>query len=177
MSRKLALALILGTLGTGCGVGGGDGGGPMMMPDAPPIDASPITCTAKLTLTGTFTASIPLDPAGGCQPQGTWVVTATVADKGTCANVPLKAQYSYTLTGMGRDTQLTYATGSGEEFTGAVNASGSGGCEGSFEHITADSGTFDQLNLKPSLPPPPAAGGTTLDITGTGEFDLWKRHP
>jgi hypothetical protein len=175
MSRKLALALVLGTLGTGCGVGGDDGGGPMMMmPDAA---EQPITCTAKVTLTGTFTASIPLDPIGGCQPQGTWVVTATVADKGTCANVPLKAQYNYTLTGMGRDTQLTYATGSGEEFTGAVNASGSGGCEGSFEHVTADGSNFDQLNLKPILPPPPAAGGSTLTITGTGEFDLWKRHP
>jgi hypothetical protein len=133
-------------------------------------------CTAQLTLTGTFTAPAALDPLGGCQPQGTWVVTAAVADKGSCANVPLKASYNYTLTGVGRETQLSYTTGTGEEFTGSVNASGSGGCEGSFEHITADTGKFDAVLLKPLLPVP-TAGGTTLTIAGTGEFNLWDKHP
>jgi hypothetical protein len=93
-----------------------------------------------------------------------------------CANVPLKASYTYTLTGTGRTTQLMYSTSAGEEFTGAVNASGNGGCEGAFDHVMADGSNFDEINLHPLLPTP-TAGGTTLTITGTGEFDLWSHHP
>jgi len=183
MLRKLTFALVLGLLG-GCGVGGGDGG--QTTPDAgggsgsgsgPGSDDTPkADCSAELTVTGTFTAAAALDPLGGCQPAGTWELTAAVSSQGNCASVPVKVSYTYTLTGVGRDTQLTYSTSSGEEFHGAVNATGSGGCQGSFEHITAETGKFGQLLLKPLLPAP-TAGGTTLAITGVGHYDLWPMHP
>ena len=151
------------------GGGGGSGSG---------SDDQSIACVADLAVTGTFTASATLDPLGGCQPQGTWVVTVAVASMGTCASVPLKSPYTYTLTGTGRDTHLMYTPATGEEFVGAVNASGSGGCEGSFEHILGDSGKFDQVTLKPLLPlPTTATDGLTLAISGTGTFDLWTKHP
>jgi hypothetical protein len=170
--------LAFGVLGlVGCGVGGGD-----TTPDAsqapPPDTATEILplCTAQIAVSGTFTAAAALDPAGGCQPQGTWAVTATVSDKGNCATVPLKTEYSYTLTGTGRNTKIAYTKTNGEEFQGAVAGSGSGGCEGSFEHIQTDSSNFDQLNMHAFLPKPMAAD-TELAITGTGEFRLWSSHP
>jgi hypothetical protein len=181
MIRTLGSLLTVTLLGlVGCSVGGDDGG--MMTP--PPMDAeadvaAPLMslCTAQLTVTGTFTAAATLDPLGGCQPQGTWAVTATVSDKGTCANVPLKPDYSYTMSGTGRDAKITYSKASNEEFVGAVTASGSGGCEGSFEHVRPESGNFDQVQLHGFLPKVPAADLTELPITGTGEFNLWMQHP
>jgi hypothetical protein len=170
MLRTLTFALVLATLASGCGVGGGDQQGQGSNTDPTP------KCTAQLTLSGTFTASATLDPTGGCQPDGMWVVTATVADKGMCANVPLKASYTYTLSGTGRTSQIAYSTAAGEEFTGAVTSPGNGGCEGTFDHVVADGSNFDELNLHPLLPSP-TAGGTTLTISGTGEFDLWSHHP
>jgi hypothetical protein len=164
----------------GCSVGGGDDDGMMMMPPPPDPDAAlPLMslCTAQLTVTGTFTAAAILDPLGGCQPQGTWALTATVSDKGTCANVPLKAGYSYALSGSGRDTKITYTKAGNEDFVGAVSASGSGGCEGSFDHVLPDSGNFDQLQLHAFVPKVPAADLMELPITGTGEFNLWMQHP
>jgi hypothetical protein len=178
MLRTLNFTLVVATLASGCGVGGGDQQG-MMPPGGgsgsnPPPD--PVAkCTAQLTLSGTFTASATLDPAGGCQPDGMWVVMATVADKGTCANVPLKASYTYTLSGSGRTSVLMYTKAAGEEFTGAVSATGTGGCEGSFDHVLPDGSNFDEINLHPELPIPTA--GTTLTISGTGEYDLWSQHP
>ena len=172
MLRTLTFTLVV--LGSGCGVGGGDQQG-TPPPTGSNTDPTP-TCTAQLTLSGTFTAPAALDPVGGCQPAGMWVVTATVSDKGMCASVPLKASYTYTLTGSGRTTQLMYSTSTGEEFTGAVNASGNGGCEGAFDHVVTDGSNFDEINLHPLLPVP-TAGGTTLAITGTGEFNLWSHHP
>lgn len=173
--------LALGVFGLlGCGVGGGDGGNttPDAAPTPPPDAAAEILplCIAQIAVSGTFTAAAALDPAAGCQPQGTWAVTATVSDKGTCATVPLKSGYSYTLSGSGRDTKFAYTKDSGEEFQGAVAASGSGGCEGSFEHIKTDSSNFDQLNLHAFLPRPMAAD-TELAITGSGVFELWSSHP
>jgi hypothetical protein len=182
MLRKLASSLSVTLALVGCSVGGGDGDDDMMMmPPNPNPDASvPVTsvCTAQLTVTGTFTAaSPPLDPAGGCQPQGQWTVTATVSDQGTCSNVPLKESYSYILTGAGRDTTIAYAKDTSEEFQGAVAASGSGGCAGSFEHILPDGSNFGQVLLKPFLPKVPGPDLTELEITGQGTFDLWAQHP
>jgi hypothetical protein len=135
-----------------------------------------ITCTAQVALTGTFTAPANLDPTGGCQPDGTWAVTATVSDAGTCANVPLKASYNYTVTGVGRNSKVAYANQTGD-FLGAITASGDGACTGSFEHILADGSSFDQLTLRPTVPKPDATVTTTLTIGGTGEFNLWNGHP
>lgn len=133
-------------------------------------------CTAQVTLSGTFTAAATLDPAGGCQPQGKWEVTATVSDQGTCTTVPLKASYTYTITGTGRTTSFAYSKATGEEFLASLNATGSGECSGSFEHILPDGSNFDQLVLRPLLPNPTAAV-TELAIGGTGEFQLWPSHP
>lgn len=170
MLRTLNFTLVLAMFASGCGVGGGDQQGQGSNTDPTP------TCTAQLTLSGMFTAPAALDPAGGCQPNGMWVVMATVADKGTCASVPLKANYTYTLTGTGRTSQIAYDKAAGEDFTGAVTSPGNGGCEGAFEHVIADGSNFDELNLHPLLPNP-TAGGTTLTITGSGEFNLWAHHP
>ena len=174
MLRTLTFTLGLATLASGCGVGGGDQGPPGGGSNPPPDPTA--KCTAQLTLSGTFTASATLDPACGCQPDGMWVVMATVSDKGMCASVPLKGSYTYTLSGTGRTSQIMYTKAAGEEFTGAVTSPGNGGCEGAFDHIVADGSNFDELNLHPLLPNP-TAGGTTLTISGTGEFDLWSQHP
>jgi len=181
MLRNACSLLATGVLGlVGCSVGGDGGGGGTpdapTMPPAPDAPDAKALCTAQLTLSGTFTAAAALDPALGCQPQGTWEVTATVSDKGTCADVPLKTSYSYSLAGTGRDTKITYTKANGEEFQGTVQATGSGTCEGGFEHIVPDGSNFDQLNLHAFLPKPMAAD-TQLAITGTGEFDLWAAHP
>jgi hypothetical protein len=174
MLRTLNFTLVIATLASGCGVGGGGQGSPPGGGSNPPPD--PVAkCTAQLTLSGTFTAPAALDPAGGCQPVGVWVVMASVSDMGTCTNVPLKSSYTYTLSGSGRTTQLMYTKSPGEEFTGSIDATGPGNCEGAFEHIIADGSNFDQLNLHPLLPIPTAV--TTLTITGTGEFNLWSQHP
>jgi hypothetical protein len=182
MIRSLGSLLVLGMVGFGCGVGGGSSRAPDApedVPIIPPQDTNDqsITCTAQITLTGTFTAAAMLDPAGGCQPIGTWAVTATVSDKGNCTTVKVKDAYTYTLTGGGHDTKVAYdAKESGEEFQGNVNATGSGACSGAFEHILADGSSFDQIALHPLIPKPTDAV-TELEISGSGEFMQWSRHP
>jgi len=171
---------VLGLLAVaGCGVGSGDdgGGGSGSMTIPPDSMESAITCTAQLSVTGTFTASGAIDPTAGCQPQGTWQVTATVTSMGTCATVPLKPSYSYTLSGVGRATTISYANKpSAEDFHGNIESSGDGACSGFFEHIDPDGSNFDQLQLRPGLPKP-VDTSTTIAITGTGEFNLWSKHP
>jgi hypothetical protein len=93
-----------------------------------------------------------------------------------CASVPLKASYTYTLSGTGRTSQVMYSKAAGEEFTGALSSPGNGGCEGAFDHVITDGSNFDELNLHPLLPKPTATV-TTLTITGTDEFNLWSHHP
>jgi hypothetical protein len=177
MPAKLAYTFAVCSLGIlGCGVGGGDDGGGTTKPPADAMPEELALCTAQVALTGTFTAPAALDPTGGCQPDGTWQITATLSDKGGCANVPLKSSYTYTLTGVGRDSKVTYSAATGEEFQGSIEATGDGACSGSFEHIAADGGNFDQLTLRPLIPKPTTAV-TTLTISGSGEFDLWKHHP
>jgi hypothetical protein len=134
-----------------------------------------ISCTAELQVRGTFTAAVALDPLGGCQPAGTWNVTVTAPDNGTCASVPLKGSYTYTVSGESHSTTISYG-GSGDETRLQISASGDGSCHGSFEHIAGSSGNFTQFVFHPTLPKPTAAV-TTLTIGGTGEFNLWKVHP
>jgi hypothetical protein len=185
MIRKLRSVVVFGAFSlAGCGVGGGGGPTPVDAStgggggsDTGPAGAA-ITCTAQIALTGTFTAPAALDPTGGCQPNGMWMMTATVTDAGTCANVPLKGSYSYTVSGVGRKSTVAYAEATGE-FLGAITASGDGGCTGSFEHILPDTSNFDQLTLRPTLPKPDPlqTGQVTLAIGGIGEFNLWNGHP
>lgn len=174
MARSLISMLALGAFAlAGCGVGNGADDDQL-----PPEDANEesILCTATVALSGTFTAAAALDPLAGCQPEGTWAVTVTVSSKGTCATVPVKASYRYTLTGTGHNTQVTYAKATGEEFQGNVSAGGSGQCSGFFEHIQPDGANFDLIALHPLLPKPTTAV-LDLPISGSGDFELWKRHP
>lgn len=173
MVRTITAMLALGMFGlVGCGVGESGGQTPPG-PDA--NELSPL-CIATVALSGTFTAPAALDPLGGCQPEGTWQVNVTVSDKGTCATVSVKTSYSYTLTGVGRSTQITYSKASGEEFQGNVSATGDGQCSGFFEHILPVGADFAQIALRPLLPEPTDAV-TTLAIGGSGDFQLWKSHP
>jgi hypothetical protein len=190
MLRSLRWTLVLSVFGFGCGVGGGGGStdagssdaGGSDAPTIPPQDTNDqsITCTAQITLTGKFTPAAPIDPNAGCQPTGVWAVTATVSDNGNCSNVKVKASYTYTLTGTGHDTKVSYSgKASGEEFQGNVSANGNGACSGAFEHILADGSSFDQIVLHPLLPRALDIDPSLpdVDITGTGEFDQWSRHP
>jgi hypothetical protein len=175
MSRTLTSLLAVSWLGfAGCDVGGGTADDDDQMPSDANDQA--MLCAATVTLSGTFTASAPLDPLGGCQPQGTWAVSVTVANRGTCTTVPVKTSYSYTLSGTGRNTKITYAKASNEEFQGNVSAGGSGQCSGFFEHILPSSDSFALIALRPVLPEPDQPV-TTLAITGGGDVELWTRHP
>jgi hypothetical protein len=175
MSRTLTSLLALGWLGfAGCDVGGADDADDDPMPQD--ANSQAIVCTASLALSGTFTAPAALDPLGGCQPEGTWAVTVTVASQGTCATVPVKASYSYMLTGTGRNTQINYTKASNEEFQGNVSSGGSGQCSGFFEHILPSGSNFALISLHPVVPKPTDAV-TTLAISGSGDVELWSRHP
>lgn len=180
MSRSpvtLVSLLALGWLGlAGCDVGGtgGDDDDDDVQPDA---SDDAVLCAATVTLSGTFTAPTALDPLQGCQPQGTWAVTVTVASQGTCTTVPVKTSYSYTLTGTGRSTQISYARASNEEFQGNVSAGGSGQCSAFFEHILPSGSSYALIALRPVIPKPPDPPVATLAISGSGDVELWKRHP
>jgi hypothetical protein len=163
---------VLGSLMIVAGCGVGDPGGSVTPGDD--VDER-IACTAELTMAGTFTAAATLDPTMGCQPAGTWAVTVTVADQGTCASVPVKASYDYSVVGTGHDASITYQ-GTGDETLLQISATGDGACSASFEHINAASDNFNQFELHPLVPEPTAAV-TTLTIGGTGTFNLWTEHP
>jgi hypothetical protein len=171
MARLLGVLIALGCGLAACGVGD-DGFTP------PPGDGDEhITCTAELTMAGTFTAAATLDPTGGCQPAGTWNVTVTIASMGNCSAVPNKGTYVYQVVGVGHDQTITYqGASSGEDLQLQISASGAGECVGSFEHILANGSNFDQLQLHPRLPEPTAAV-TELTVGGTGEYLLWDQHP
>lgn len=156
---------------TACGVG--EDGQPTPIPD--PVDER-LLCTAELRMTGSFTAPAPRDPTMGCQPVGTWNVTATVVDMGSCANVPLKASYVYLVEGEGHGSTITYQ-GTGDETNLQISATGNGDCSASFEHIApVGDGKFFQFELHPLLPEPTAAT-TTETLAGDGTFNLWSVHP
>ena len=81
------------------------------------------------------------------------------------------------MSGSGRETQLAYTKASGEDFNGAVEATGAGTCEGSFDHVLPDGAKFDEINLHPALAKVTTDGQTTLAISGTGTYNLWNAHP
>lgn len=170
MLRALGLVPTL-SLMVACGVGSDPAPGPGNTDD---VDER-IQCTAELTMAGTFTAAAALDPTMGCQPAGTWNVTATVADMGTCTSVPLKASYVYTVAGMGHQSSITYS-GTGDETALQISAGGDGSCKASFEHIASGGAGFNQFELGPTIPEP-ASAVTTLTIGGSGTYNLWKVHP
>ena len=169
MTRTLGLMLAFGLL-TACGVGD----------DPPPggnddVDER-ILCTAELTLAGTFTTPVALDPTMGCQPSGTWNVTATVTTMGSCSAVPVKSSYVYNVAGMGHGSTISYM-GSGDETQLQISASGDGDCTAFFEHISpAGGGQFHHFEFHPILPEPTTAT-MTATLEGTATYNLWSEHP
>jgi len=168
---KRILGPILGAaLLAACGVGD-DGGTP------PGDDEDPdILCEATLTMTGTFTAPVALDPAMGCQPVGTWNVNVALADMGNCSGaVPFKANYTYTVSGDGTARMITYS-GSGDETKLNISAGGSGQCDAAFTHLNPNGAMFNELVLHPWIAEATSAT-TTLPIQGDGTYTLWKQRP
>jgi hypothetical protein len=164
-------SLLLGLVIAGCGVGDATGPGGGGDDDGVDVDERPpqVLCEAQLTLTGTMTPpGTPPTADLGCVPQGEWVITATVGEN-DCGEVPLSGSYTYTVTGTGHETQITY--GGTEQSTVGIHAGGNGNCLGSFEHIWQGEGGWNVLLLKPNLEP----GTTTID--GTGTFQLWNKEP
>ena len=148
------------------------GGGSGPAPDS----NTTVGCEAQLAITGTLTASAATDPTGGCQPAGTWSVTVTVSDMGNCTAVPLKTPYTYTVTAPsgGPGTNITY--GGGGESTLNINGD-DGRCNGSFDHIVPNGSKFDEIHLKPRTPPFAQVTGTSIALTGTGDYMLLTAHP
>ncbi len=108
----------------------------------------------------------------GCVPAGTWNVTVQVADKGTCTDVPVKTNYKYVVSGVGRATSIDYVAAPGEEVNTSLSAGGNGECEGSFEHVSAATdGKYNLILLKPFF-----AKGTVV-IKGSGAYELWPSKP
>ena len=179
MVRHLTLVLVLGIAACGVGGGGDDGSNTGSGSGKTPPTDQVAVCAATLAVSGTFTVGtgLTLDPAGGCQPAGSWAVTVAVADQGTCTAVPVKTSFAYTVTGAARETQLTYSAAAGEDFSGAVEATGGGTCEGSFDHVVKDGTKFDEINLHPALAKVTDAAQTTLTISGSGTYNLWDAHP
>jgi len=143
-----------------------------------------VLCQATLAMSGTFTASVALNPAGGCQPIGSWNVNVALADQGNCSGtVPFNTNYQYTVSRATVDPNdpdkvgdITY-NGTGDETTLQISAGGGGQCDAKFTHITANSGAmFNELAMRPWTDEP-LAGGTTLPIMGEGTYTLWKEHP
>jgi len=157
---------VLGLGLAGCGLGDASGSGPSVDVDERPPQ---VLCEAQLTLAGTLTP--PGEPPTaelGCVPQGTWVLQVTVGES-DCGDVPVGASYTYTVTGTGHDTLISYE---GPETTSVgIHSGGNGNCLGSFEHIWESEGGWNVLLLKPNLEP----GTTTID--GVGTFQLWNEEP
>ena len=88
--KRILGPVLAGVFFLACGVGD----------DAPmgDDDDERILCQATLAMSGTFTASVALNPAGGCQPIGAWNVTVALADQGNCSGtIPFKPNYQYTV--------------------------------------------------------------------------------
>jgi hypothetical protein len=160
MRSALATLLVaLAATATACAPGSAvpTGGGP------PGLDPD-VQCQATLTVTGTFAAS-GAPGADGCYPDGTWTVHATVADAGGCADVPVAAEYVYTVTTDAQGKwQVMYSGSDGGDVQLGMSATGDGLCEGSFVHTFADG--LDELLLKPTL----QAGA----LAGSGTFTRFK---
>ena len=159
-----------------CGVGD-DGTTP------PGDDDDRILCEATLAMSGTFTASAALNPAGGCQPLGMWNVNVALADMGTCTGtIPFKPNYQYTVSRATTDPNdpdktgdITY-NGTGDETNLQISAGGGGQCDAKFIHLNPNGAMFNELALRPWTDEP-LSGGMTLPIKGEGTYRLFKAHP
>lgn len=180
----LSICLLSGLLGacvTGDDPNGGGGGGGGSGSDNNTLDRS---CTAQLTITGTFTAgqAAPQNPDGtayeGCWPIGTWKFSAAlVAGMDTCSTPPTPLP-SYSFVGtVTTDPQtgdplqnFMYTTDSNPHVIVHVSEASNAQCEGEVDVYSPDGTQI--WNLKPWL-------NTDKTITGEGEFaqynsDQWS---
>jgi hypothetical protein len=136
-------------------------------------DQDSITCSASLSLAGTFVQSDPLPPGrSGCWPIGTWTFTATVVDN-TCPNAP-DSLPSYVFVGS-RDLSatdpdytwlfdVTTPSDNVDSFAWAgVSAGGVGLCEGMVMTYSADGKNV--WNMHPEL----YADNT---LSGNGDYEV-----
>ena len=166
--------------GGDAGGGGGGGGGPVQGGVDDPNQANGVTCSADVTINGTFTQSTPPPTGTGttpsCWPIGAWSFTAAVAKNNGCTPAPtMLGSYSFTValtdasdgSGQTQTMTSTTTTPSGMQTHLEVSATGQG-CTAIFELGSADG--KDYWNLQPVLD----KGTTTL--TGTGEYDEYASN-
>jgi hypothetical protein len=150
----------------------------------PQVDA---LCYTDYSVTGTLTAPADVDPALGCQPDGTWVVNAfTIMTCGSdsdcpmatcnggkcssCTNDPIASSYTVTVTGEGKGSDgetLTHTTVPNEVDMLEINGD-NGECNASFSMDIPDGSDWDVIVLSPSTPvwcPDPTVG------SGSGSND------
>ena len=173
--KRILGPVLAGVFFLACGVGD----------DAPmgDDDDERVLCQATLAMSGTFTASVALNPAGGCQPIGSWNVTVALADQGNCSGtIPFKPNYQYTVSRATVDPNdpdkvgdIT-DNGTGDETALQISAGGGGQCDAKFTHYTPNGAMFNEFAMRPWTDEP-LAGGTTLPIMGEGTYTLWKEHP
>ncbi|MCG8424736.1 MAG: hypothetical protein MJE77_43150 [Proteobacteria bacterium] len=159
----------------GCGLGSSDGDDDNPDPDQ---GALGVLCTADLSVTGTFAPTNappapdpndPNDPGWSCVPEGKWTVDVQVSDQGNCSEVPIAAQYVYTVT-VDAETEeyiATYGDDPNSDFS-YLKVSIEGPCIGNFEHFSTDGKQVTTLR------PHTADNPDDLTITGSGTYELFN---
>jgi hypothetical protein len=110
----------------------------------------PYACSTDLTVTGTFVSAGPVALNGGCQPDGTWTVTAALGSgSNACGTPPFANPYTYTVASAAPPSHGTVITYMGSDQAEDFKISGaSDTCMGSFTH---DNGS-DEIILNPVTP-------------------------
>jgi hypothetical protein len=184
-----SLWFVLAATTTACGVGGGGGSGDDAstnnVPTGPNMGGVDdnnmdlgITCTASLSVNGSFVATGGGDDGAGdsCDPVGTWTFQAAVKNN-TCPAAPtLLPSYSFSVTlGMDQDGDINQQMLSSDTVTALgsmkYHLSMSESAQGCSAHLELGSPDGTQYwNLQPELP----NGMTTL--TGEGEYDVYSTN-
>ncbi len=166
MTKLGAGALFVAAALTGCTTGN----------DPTPPNPNGMTCTAALTLQGTFTPDASR-PTGytGCWGAGQWTFTAAVASN-SCATAPQVApSYQFTAASeadMNGDPvvdKFTLTAPNPASFMNIVKLSteGNGICEGEVDLCSAD--MLQVWTLRPDV-----QDSTSTSITGQGEFTVYS---
>jgi len=136
------------------------------------LDALGIICESTLTVTGTYTETMPRppdNPGTGCWDVGTWVVRAVVDFLGCDPQEQLETEYVYEITRDEEDqTNIEYmGTFDPDRMNLKVTSAGDGLCHGAFEHFRADGVVFTFQPVKQN-------DGTLI---GIGAYSVWEEDP